>query len=290
MSQRKVNIRAIAAMLLLAAVVAVHAQRRTTPVQPNNNRILTAQEHKLKVKELRAKGMMIMGDTILPDSVALQTDSLKKKHMQYPLLTSAIFGVNMWDPVMRIMGQKYGGIDFSAELSLWNRIIPSVEVGMGWAKDTPEDMNYTYRCKPAVYGKLGACYNFKFNDSPDYCALLGFRAGYSTFGYEITDVHIKNDYWGQHPVIDITDQHSNATWGEVVLQVKVKLLGNISAGWALKYHFLFGCKDNANSRPWYIPGFGTRGSKLAGGLSIYYTLPLGKRRSEPAPLPVVPAE
>ncbi|MGN1245491.1 MAG: DUF6048 family protein [Muribaculaceae bacterium] len=274
---RNVKIRALFAVLMLAAVVAMSAQRRVTPVERNNNRTLTAEEHKRKVKELRSKGMMIMGDTILPDSVALETDSLKAKRMQYPMLTSAIFGVNIWDPMMRMTGQKYGGIDFSAELSLWNRFIPTVEIGMGWANDTPEEMNYTYKCKPSVYGKIGANYNFKFNNSPDYCALLGFRAGYSTFGYEIKDVHIKNDYWQQYPVIDILDQHSHAMWGELVLSIKVKLYRNISAGWALKYHFLFNCKDNVNSRPWYIPGFGPRDSKLGIGLSVYYTLPLGKR-------------
>ena len=190
-ARKQLKIRAIFAVLMLAAVVAMSAQRRVTPVERNNNRTLTAEEHKRKVKELRSKGMMIMGDTILPDNVALETDSLKAKRMQYPLLTSAIFGVNIWDPVMRIMGQKYGGIDFSAELSLWNRIIPTLEFGVGWANDTPDDMNYTYKGKLSLYGKIGANYNFKFNNSPDYCALLGLRAGYSTFGYEITNVQIK---------------------------------------------------------------------------------------------------
>lgn len=282
-ARKQLKIRAIFAVLMLAAVVAMSAQRRVTPVERNNNRTLTAEEHKRKVKELRSKGMMIMGDTILPDSVALETDSLKAKRMQYPLLTSAIFGVNIWDPVMRIMGQKYGGIDFSAELSLWNRIIPTLELGVGWANDTPDDMNYTYKGKLSLYGKIGANYNFKFNNSPDYCALLGLRAGYSTFGYEITNVQIKNDYWQQNPVIDIPNQHSHAMWGELVLSIKVKLYRNISAGWALKYHFLFNCKDNVNSQPWYIPGFGTRDSKLSGGLSIFYTLPLGSRNHKPSP-------
>ena len=94
---------------------------------------------------------------------------------------------------------------------------------------------------------------------------------------------IKNDHWQKNPVIDIPNQHSHAMWGELVLSIKVKLYRNISAGWALKYHFLFNCKDNVNSQPWYIPGFGTRNSKLSGGLSIFYTLPLGSRNHKPSP-------
>ena len=73
-ARKQLKIRAIFAVLMLAAVVAMSAQRRVTPVERNNNRTLTAEEHKRKVKELRSKGMMIMGDTILPDSVALETD------------------------------------------------------------------------------------------------------------------------------------------------------------------------------------------------------------------------
>lgn len=282
MSYRNAKILTLLAVLVLATA-AVSAQRRVTPVERNNNRTMTAEEHKRKVKELRSQGMMILGDSIVPDSVAIKTDSIKAKHMQYPLLTSAIFGVNIWDPVMRLIGQNYGGVDFSAELSLWNRLHPAVEVGVGWANDTPDDMNYTYKGKLALYGKIGASYNFKFNNSPDYVALLGFRAGYSSFSYEITDIKLQNSYWGQYPTISIPDQHSTATWGELLLSLKVKLFGNISAGWALKYHFMFNCKKNVNSEPWYVPGFGTRNSKLTGGLSIYYTLPLGRRNKTKVP-------
>lgn len=267
--------------MMLVAIVGM-AQRRVTPVERNNNRTMTAAEHKMKMKELRSKGMMILGDSIVSDSVAMLTDSLKNKRMQYPRLTSVIVGANIWDPVMRMLGQDYGGIDFSAELSLWNRIFPIVELGAGWASSTPEDMNFTYKGKMSLYGKIGANYNFKFNNSPDYVALLGLRAGYSNFGYEIRDIRLTNGYWGQTQTIDILDQRSHATWGEVVLSIRVKLFGNISAGWALKYHFLFNRKINENSDPWYIPGFGTRSSRISGGLSIYYTLPLIRSKGSDA--------
>ena len=110
-------------------------------------------------------------------------------------------------------------------------------------------------------------------------ALLGFRAGYSNFGYEIRDIRLQNGYWNQSQTIDILNQRSHALWGEFALSIRVKIYRNISAGWALKYHFLFNHKANENSEPWYIPGYGTRTSRISGGLSVFYTLPFSHNKS-----------
>lgn len=264
-------------LIITVASIAV-AQRRVTPVERNTNRTMTSEELRQKKKELKAQGMQIVGDSIVSDSAVMASDTLKSKRMAYPRFTSVIVGVNLWDPIMRIAGQSYGGIDFSAELSMWNRFIPTVELGMGWANSMPEDMNFTYKGKMAVYGKLGMNYNFKFNSSPDYVAMLGIRAGYSSFGYDVKDVRINNGYWDQTKTFDILDQHSHALWGELQLAVRVKLFGNLSAGWAFKYHVLFNHKVNENSDPWYIPGYGSRTGAITGGFSLFYTIPLHKKK------------
>lgn len=268
-------------LLTIIAILAVptHAQRRVSPVVKNTNRTLTSTELAAKQKELASQGFVILGDSIVSDSIAmLENDSIRAMYMQYPKLTSVIVGVNLWDPIMRIFGQSYGGIDFSAELSMWNRFHPIVELGVGQANSTPEDMNFTYKSNLALYGKLGLNYNFKYNNSPDYVALLGIRAGYSSFSYDIKDISLVNSYWSQSQTIDILNQKSNALWAELLLSLKVKLIGNISAGWAFRYHFLINYKKNTNSDPWYIPGFGTRESNMTGSFSLYYTIPLGKKQ------------
>lgn len=273
----------MALLVVTVTSVAVAQQRRVSPVERSTNRTMTTKELNEKKKELRAQGMVIMGDSIVADSVAMKSDTVKVTKMQYPMLTSVIVGVNFWDPLMRILGQSYGGVDFSAELSMWNRIHPIVEVGAGWANSTPEDMNFTYKGKLSLYGKLGANYNFSFNSSPDYVAMVGLRAGYSSFKYDITDISLVNDYWGQNKTIEILDQKSHALWCELMLSLKIKLVGNLSAGWAFKYHFLLNHKSNTNSEPWYIPGFGSRTGHITGGFSLYYTIPLHKKKE-----PVVP--
>ena len=254
-------------------------QRRITPVKPTTNKVMTTKENEAKIEELKRRGLVIVGDTILPDTVAARmNDTIKITRMRYPLLTGVTIGANVWDPVMRLFGQSYGGIDFSAELSLWNRIMPIVELGVGNANNTPDGKNFTYKSNLALYGKIGCSYNFKYNNKPDYMALVGFRLGYSNFKYGVTDVTLDNGYWQDQSRFEIDGLRSHALWGELVVSMHIKLYKNWSAGWALKYHFLFNYKKNPTADPWYIPGYGTRGSAITGGLSIYYTIPFNKNK------------
>ncbi len=252
-------------------------QRRVSPVKPTTNKVMTAKQNDAKIAELKRKGFVIMGDTIVTDSVAaLMNDTIKITRMTYPKLTSITIGANVWDPIMRLFGQSYGGMDFSAELSLWNRIVPTVEIGFGSANNTPDEKNFTYHGDLALYGKIGCGYNFKYNSKPDYMALVGFRLGYSNFKYSITDVTIDDNYWQEQNRFEITDLRSNALWGELVVAMHIKLFENWSAGWSVKYHFLFNYKSNPAADPWYIPGYGTRGSSISAGFSLYYTIPFNK--------------
>ena len=126
-------------LLAVCCVFPLMGQRRVTPVKPSTNRVMTVKQNDAKIAELKQRGLVIVGDTILPDTVAAKmNDTIKITRMQYPLLTSITIGANVWDPLMRVFGQTYGGVDFSAELSLWNRIFPTLELGFGSANNTPE--------------------------------------------------------------------------------------------------------------------------------------------------------
>ena len=82
---------------------------------------------------------------------------------------------------------------------------------------------------------------------------------------------------GSH-TYDLRGLSGNALWGEFLLGLKVNIAGNWSLGWEAKYHGLFKYKKSDNGKPWYIPGYGSRNSKWAFGLSVYYTLPLSRDR------------
>ena len=126
----------------------------------------------------------------------------------------------------------------------------------------------------AGYGcKVGVNYNLMFKNSPDYQALIGLRLGYSTFRYDINDIHYANSYWQEGLFTDINGERSHALWGEAGVGLKVRLWKSLSMGWMLRYHGIFNYGKNQHSRPWFIPGYGPRKSSLGLSLGFYYTIP-----------------
>lgn len=197
----------------------------------------------------------------------------------YPLLHSVSVGANFFDGVMMLAGQKHASFDVWAELSLHNWIQPVVELGVGYADSRPEEGNFHYKGKPSFYGKLGLNYNFLYKSNPDYQIHVGFRGGYSSFRYDITDITINSSYWGQSNTFSIMNQKAHALYGEVVGGIKVNIWKNLGMGWDFRYRFKFKTSNGSNSSPWFIPGYGTN-SPLSASFSLIYTLPLNKKRSD----------
>lgn len=196
----------------------------------------------------------------------------------YPLLYSATVGVNFFDGVMMLFGQKHASYDVSASLSLHNWFEPVIECGIGIADNAPADGNFRYKGKPSFYGKIGINYNFLYKSNPDYQVYLALRGGYTSFSYDITDITINSDYWHQSNKFELLNQKSSAFFGQVGAGIKVKIWKGISLGWSLRYGFKFNSKDAQHSVPWFIPGYGT--TSLSATFSLLYTIPINTRRRD----------
>lgn len=224
-----------------------------------------------------ANGNVVMVDTITGEEWVDSTAIPPPPKMKQPLMFRAEAGVNIWDPVMRVFGQSYGIIDFSAALNLHNRYIPTFEFGLGTAKNTPSDMNFTYTSPIAPYFKLGADYNFIYNSNPDYRFTAGFRYGVSPFSYRLTNVTFDDGYWGESGTIDFPKQNVFAGWMELVAGVRVNIKGPISMGWMFRYKMLLHQTHPSTGDAWYIPGFGSVNGNISGSFSIFYDIPLNTK-------------
>ena len=256
-------------LLLSALGATAQEQRHVTPVKPETNTVKPPP----KGTDEKIIQEYINGDSTSVEDQA-RKDSLRKIYKHYPKLTDLTFGVNFAEPLFMALGQSYASADISATLNMWNRFQPTVELGLGWASNTPDDMNFTYKCKPSPYIRVGANYNILFKNEPDYQVFLGLRLGYSTFSYDVTDVHYTNSYWQEDLEYNLTGERSHALWGEGLAGLKVKLKDRLSMGWSVRYHRLFSHGKSYNAEPWFIPGFGPRGGSVSFSLNIYYTLPL----------------
>lgn len=247
--------------------------RHVTPVRPSTNTVLRPAPG----TDEEVIQNYLKGDTTSA-LAKLRKDSLARIYPHYPALTSLRVSVGVLDPVLQLFGQKYGSVDVGLTLNLWNRLQPVVELGLGRASDTPDDMNFTYKGKLSPYARVGANYNFLFKKVPDYQVYLGVRAGYSTFKYDITDVHIDPGYWQENADFDLKGEKSHALWGEVAAGISVKVWRQFSAGWEVKYQAIFNYKKNDHSRPWFVPGFGPRDRHWGFAFKLSYTLPLSRDR------------
>ena len=272
-------------VLIVGTIGQLQAQRRVTPVTPNQPGA-AAQAPDLSKKPIDpsrlvtttdAHGNTVTVDTVTGREYVDSTMLPAPPKMIYPLVHQAIFGVNVWDGFMRCLGQKYGIGDVWGEVSLHNRYFPTFVAGLGTISDTPINKNYTYRSPLAPYFKLGATYNFFYNSSPDYRLQAGLRYGFSVFKWSVSDATVDEGYW-EHPTsYSIPDQSCTAGYLEIVLALKVKIFGNLSAGWSLIYHSMLHTSKSTYGNPMYIPGYGKRNGAFTGNFSIIYTLPLNNK-------------
>ena len=234
------------------------------------------------VQSQDSKGNIIYIDTIsgkeFVDSSKIKIDN----KIEYPLWDDITIGINIWDPVMRLLGQEYGLFDAWAELSLYNRFKPVIEFGLGQASYTPEDGNYVYKSGTAPYFKIGMNYNILYKKIKDYQFFFGARYGFSSFSYELKDISIDNTYWGENYNTTMPSQDITASYGELVMGLKVKIYKQLSLGWTMKYHTIISEKESKHGKAWYIPGYGSRNSSFTGGFNIMYTIPLNKKTSRNA--------
>ncbi len=292
MKARFIILTLLIAIIGTQVVLGDSPRRRMTPVntaatatQPINE---TASDTSRINAKIRANSISYVDDrgrTIFVDTITGKewTDSTALKEtakILYPKFHNVSVGLNVWDPLMRAFGQKYGIADAWVELSLYNRFKPVFEVGLGQANSTPSGSDFTYRSPLSVYFRLGANYNFLFKKDSDYSVYLGLRYGFSPFSFSVDDVHLNNSYWGENPTFNIPSQNMTVGWAEVVFGLRVKLSGPLSAGWAVKYQSILHQSKAPYGEPWYIPGFGSRNAHLSASFSFIYTFDIKSKTNK----------
>ncbi len=285
---------ALVAIIAIISVWADEAPRRRRHITPLNTAATTTQSinetrddtarinaarRAASTSYRRDDGYYVYVDTVTGEEWVDSTNVPQGSKMKYELFSGINLGVNIWDPMMRLFGQKHGLIDFSADVNLFNRFFPTVEVGLGSANNTPADRNFTYKSPLTIYAKLGLNYNFLFNGNPDYKFFAGVRYGFSPFKWSVENITLNSPYWDNTSKFEIPSQSSTAGWFEICLGLRIKLHKSISAGWTFRYHSILHESKSQHGEPWYIPGYGTRNQAITGSFSIYYTLPIKRNKA-----------
>ena len=194
----------------------------------------------------------------------------------YPLWDAVQVSVDLWPALNRAFRSGHGIVGFGAQVSIHNRYFPTFEAGISSARSTPDGMNYSFRSPVAPYFKIGMDYNFLYNSNSDYKVFALVRYGLSSFDYRFTDVTLGSSYWDQSQTINFPWRHTTSGYIEAGAGLQVKIVGNLSAGWTVRYHRIIHHSSQPNGSPWAVPGFGQVNGSLGISLSLTYTFPLHK--------------
>lgn len=278
-------------VLLLAAAMSIAAQqRRITPVTPKRTAtpsgyketVPTGPDRTHVVEQTDVNGNTVLVDTLTGLEFVDSTLIKAPPPMIYPLWHEAIAGINVWDGLMRLTGQKHGIADVWGEVSLHNRYFPYAAFGLGACRVTPDAQNYTFRSPVAPFFKLGCSYNFLYNSDPSYKLLAGLRYGFSAYSWSLTDVTVDEGYWRDPSHFALLNRRSVTGWLELTFGIKVKIVGPLSMGWNIHYRSVLHQSSSPNGAPMYIPGFGYRSTPIGASFSVMYVLPFSKNVNQTA--------
>ncbi|MDE5555908.1 MAG: hypothetical protein K2J10_12105 [Muribaculaceae bacterium] len=278
----------LTALCLSAMSAAGQSKRRINPVETPatvTQSVNEARNDSARILQARIarsthyhdeQGRTVYVDTVSGETWIDSTALIPVVKMKYPLWQDASVSLDVWDPIMRAIGQKYGLFSAAVEVSLHNRYKPVFEAGLGQAKSTPSGNNFTYSSPVSPFFRIGLNYNFLYNSSPDYQFFGGVRYGLSSFNYIVENVTVDGSYWGEDAHFNLPKQHSTVGWFELLIGLRVKLWGPISAGWSFKYHTILHESKVRYGQPWYIPGFGSRTAAVTGAFAVTYTFSIDK--------------
>ena len=160
-----------------------------------------------------------------------------------------------------LKGETYS-MESSAQLGIRQKIYPVFELGFAGADKVMTNLA-SYKTN-APFSRVGIDINLLSpkNDSKSInnLFLVGIRLGFSNFSYDVNNIIIKDEYWGQTETKNYLNQTANKVWYELVAGIKVEIFKNTYLGWNIRNRNLISNETSGLVSPWYIPGYGLNGS------------------------------
>ena len=160
-------------------------------------------------------------------------------------------------PILELARSKGKVQDYEVAINvrLAQRFYPTLELGYAKAQTSADGGNYSGE---GGFARLGMDLSALKKGVDINCLMVGLRFGGAYQGFQITDVHVHNEYW-QQPNVNYYDQSKFDCWGELVAGCQVQVYKDFQMGWYVRMKLLLTRTDKqGDALPGYIPGYGYR--------------------------------
>ena len=203
-------------------------------------------------------------------SVFAQDDE-EYQEERIPLLQGVMIEVDAFSAVMSAVNRETYSFEAAMRINLRERFFPVVEVGFAGANKISIH-DYGFRTD-GFFARIGLDYNMLQPNTPTTNIrryfFIGGRYGISPFSYDITNVVINNDFWGNSDVRNFHGETTTKHWFEAVAGLRVEVLNNIYMGWSVRLRMQLNRNRIGEISPWFIPGIGIQN---AGNWGFQYTI------------------
>ena len=177
-------------------------------------------------------------------------------------------------PIISLLGGYARSYEVQLDVNLYRRLYPIFEIGYATAKK--EAMSGILYDTKAPFFRVGLNYGLlkPFRDdgserSVKCYPFVGLRYACSPVTYNISNIEIKDEYWGTSIVEDLKNNLEYTGWLELVGGVRVDLYKGLTMGWSVRMKTLLHTSASDKTYIWYVPGYG----KSSGmGIMFNYTI------------------
>jgi len=203
--------------------------------------------------------------------LASAADKKKEEAIYIPLYQGVQVGIEILSPLKYFISDTYGA-SVKADVNLKNNYLPTLEIGFAQYDKTSDNGNHC--TSSGQFFKLGVNKILSYKGTKaENIFFAGAHYGFSNFSYNLDNLTFKPNYWGNYEATFLNEK-AVVGWIELVVGVRVQVMGPISLGWTGQYKSTLHVSNGANSIPPFIPGYGQNVKPNAAmAFHLYYKLP-----------------
>ena len=158
----------------------------------------------------------------------------------------------------------YGQYEGALRLNIHDQYFPIVEVGLGRANHSYDEVTEISYKTTAPYFRIGADVNIMNNKHTGNRVFVGLRYGFTSYSVDIDHPVFADPYWKWPTTFTMTDVKCRQHWGEVVFGLDGKVYGPVHLGWSVRYRVRMSSNDGSIGKSWYVPGYGLQDTSVLG--------------------------